>query len=54
VRNARRQLAGTFPGPPRLPTSGPVSYRGERYVVASFTATAFPSGGVRIYLLDPA
>jgi hypothetical protein len=53
VRNARRQLAGTFPGPRTLPTSGPVSYRGKRYVVASFTATAFPSGGLRIYVLDP-
>jgi hypothetical protein len=53
VRSARRQLAGTFPGPGRLPTRGLVSYRGRRYAVASFAATAFPSGGVRIYLLDP-
>jgi hypothetical protein len=51
VRAGSRQLAGSFPGPPELPVRGPVSYRGIHYVVASFTATAFPRGAVRIYVL---
>lgn len=54
VRSARRQLAGSLPGPRRLPASGPVSYRGVRYDVASFPAASFPSGLVRIYVLSPA
>jgi hypothetical protein len=54
VRAGSRQLAGTFPGPARLPTQGTIRYRGVRYAVASFTGVAFPSGSVRIYVLAPA
>lgn len=54
VRTGHRQLAGSFAGPVDVPASGPVSYRGIRYEVASFTGTAFPSGTVRIYVLAPA
>ncbi len=54
VRAGRRQLAGSFAGPRNLPDSGPVSYRHVHYVVASFAAVAFPTGGVRVYVLDPA
>ena len=50
VRAGARQLAGTFAGPPDLPARGPVTYRGVHYVVASFTAAAFPRGAVRIYV----
>ncbi len=53
VRAGARQLAGTFAGPPTLPTSGPVSYLGVRYEVASFAGVQFPSGRVRIYVLGP-
>jgi hypothetical protein len=54
VRTGRRQLAGSFPGPPNLPARGPVTYDGVHYVVASFTATAFPTASVRIYVLNRA
>jgi hypothetical protein len=53
VRAGRRQLAGSFAGPVDVPAGGPVSFRGIHYVVASFTATGFPSGAVRIYVLAP-
>lgn len=53
VRAGTEQLAGTFAGPPTLPASGPISYRGVRYVVASFAGMRFPSGRVRIYVLAP-
>ncbi len=53
VRAGARQLAGSFPGPRRLPRSGPLRYRGVDYTVASFTGVAFPSGQVRIYVLAP-
>jgi len=53
VRAGTRQLAGTFAGPATLPSSGPISYRGVRYVVASFAGVRFPSGRVRIYVLAP-
>jgi hypothetical protein len=51
IRTGSRQLAGsTRPGPPRLPSSGPVSYRGRTYQVSSFLAPA-SVGQVRIYQL---
>jgi hypothetical protein len=50
VRSASRQLAGSFRGPAKLPLRGPVTYRGVRYVLASFAATAFPTGAVRVYV----
>ena len=46
-----RQLAGTFAGPATLPASGPISYRGVHYQVASFAGVQFPGGRVRIYVL---
>ncbi len=51
VRAGPRQLAGTFPGPRRVPASGTVSYRGRRYAVASFRASSYPDGPIRIYVL---
>ena len=53
VRSASRQLAGTFAGPATLPPSGPLTYQGVHYEVASFAAVAFPSTAVRIYVLAP-
>jgi hypothetical protein len=53
IREGRRQLAGSFPGPASLPRSGALRYRGVRYTVASFAARAFPDIAVRVYLLDP-
>ena len=53
VRAGTRQLFGTFSGPARLPQSGPVSYDGTQYVVASFAGVRFPSGPLRVYLLAP-
>jgi len=54
VRSGQRQSAGTFAGPRTLPLRGPLTYRGVRYVVASLTVAAFPTGSLRVYLLDPA
>jgi hypothetical protein len=54
VRAGNRQLGGSFAGPAQLPASGPVSYRGVRYTVASFAGLALPGGSVRIYVLAPA
>jgi hypothetical protein len=54
VRAGARQLAGSFAGPRELPVSGSLDYHGVRYAVASFTGVAFPSGRVRIYVLNPA
>jgi hypothetical protein len=46
VRSGSRQLSGsTSPGPPRLPATGTVHYRGATYNVFSFVAT---SGGTRV------
>lgn len=51
VRSGARELAGsTRPGPPRLPRSGVLSYRGSSYVVTSFSAPS-SVGPVRIYHL---
>jgi hypothetical protein len=49
-------LAGTIhaPAPTTVPASGPLSYGGLSYQVASLTGTAYPSGAVRIALLVPA
>ena len=52
VRAGTRQLAGTVAGPPTLPSSGPITYRGLHYEVASFEGVAFPSQDVRIYVLS--
>ncbi len=53
VRSGSRQLAGTFPGPPSLPRAGSLLYEGMRYRVASFAAESFPSGPLRVYVLNP-
>jgi hypothetical protein len=53
VRAGARRLAGSFPGPSRMPASGPLRYRGVRYTVASFDGVEFPSGRIEIYVLDP-
>ncbi len=54
VRSGSRQLAGsTRPGPPRLPDSGSVSYRGASYTVYSFLAPS-TVGRVRVYQLSRA
>jgi hypothetical protein len=51
IRSGSRQLAGsTRPGPPRLPSEGPVTYRGVSYEVSSFSAPT-SVGQVRIYQL---
>jgi len=41
------------PDPGRVPTSGSFSYRGERFRVYTFAATAFPSGPLTIQVLVP-
>jgi hypothetical protein len=51
VRAGARQLAGTFAGPATLPASGPISYLGVDYQVASFAGVQFPGARVRIYVL---
>jgi hypothetical protein len=53
VRAGSQQLAGTFAGPATLPSSGPLTYLGVSYEVASFVGTRFPRGAVRIYVLSP-
>ncbi len=51
MRSGSHQVAGsTSPGPPRLPASGSVTYRGARYGVSSFTAST-SLGGVRVFVL---
>jgi hypothetical protein len=51
IRSGSRQLAGsTQPGPPRLPSEGPLTYRGASYEVSSFLART-SVGQVRIYQL---
>jgi hypothetical protein len=51
VRDGARQLAGRVTGPAALPPSGPLSWNGRRYYVASFDATVFPAGRVTVYAL---
>ena len=52
MRVGGKQVMGTLnPGPARVPDNGTVSYRGHGYDAFSFTATAFPSGPLRISLL---
>jgi hypothetical protein len=53
VRAGTRQIGGTFAGPATLPTSGPVTYLGVRYEVASFAGEQYPSGRLTIYVLGP-
>jgi hypothetical protein len=53
VRVGAQQLAGSFAGPPALPSSGQISYLGRSYAVASFAAVEFPSVRARIYVLEP-
>jgi hypothetical protein len=51
IRSGSAQLAGsTRPGPPRLPASGTVRYRGVTYGVSSFS-TPTAAGPVRIFAL---
>ena len=51
MRAGARQIAGsTQPGPPRLPASGTVRYRGITYQVSSFSVQT-PAGAVRVYQL---
>ena len=54
VRSPQRQLAGTFAGPRSLPRSGRIAYAGVTYEIASFAAASFPSGPLRVYVLNPA
>ena len=52
MRVGPKQIMGTLnPGPPQVPADGTVVYRGHTYSAHSFTATAFPSGPLRISLL---
>jgi len=52
MRTGSRQVMGTLsPGPAQVPDDGTVSYGGHTYHAHSFTATAFPSGPLRISLL---
>lgn len=56
VLSGSRRVADTRPGGPAvsaLPMQGPVSYRGAGYQAGSFTASAFPSGPLRVELLLP-
>jgi hypothetical protein len=53
IRAGGRPVAGTQPGPARLPDSGAVKFRGGRYEVASFQAPS-SAGQVRIYELTRA
>ena len=53
VRSGSRQLAGTFRGPPSLPSTGALFYDGVSYRVASFAGELFPSGPLRVYVLNP-
>lgn len=48
VRKGSQKLAGG--GPSKLPASGPLSYHGTKYEVASFSARS-SSGQVRVYVL---
>ena len=52
VRAGDRQLAGRVRGPAAVPRSGALVWRGRRWHIASFTATRFPSGPVRVYVLS--
>jgi hypothetical protein len=52
MRLGSKQIMGTLdPGPSKVPDDGTVAYRGHTYEAHSFTATAFPSGPLRISLL---
>ncbi len=52
MRSGSRQVMGTLsPGPAAVPDRGAVNYGGRTYQAYSFTATAFPSGPLRISLL---
>ena len=53
VRDGARQVGGPVAGPPSLPTTGPVTYAGLRYHVASFTGALYPSGRATVYSLSP-
>ena len=53
VREGSRQLGGPVAGPPSLPASGPLTYAGVRYHVASFTGGLYPSGRATVYSLSP-
>jgi hypothetical protein len=50
-----RRLAGTIAGlpPASVPSSGPLSYAGQSYEVASLAGSIYPSGALRIALLVP-
>jgi hypothetical protein len=54
LRAGTRQIAGPFPGPATLPPSGPITYLGVHYVVASFPGVLFPNGPMTVYVLGPA
>lgn len=54
LRAGRRSVGGTIELPAGvLEDEGALSYRGVPYRFTSFTARAYPSGSVRIYLLKP-
>jgi hypothetical protein len=53
MRRGSEQVMGTLsPGPASIPDRGNVSYGGRSYRAYSFTGVAFPSGRVRISLLQ--
>ena len=55
MRTGTHQVMGTLsPGPATVPDRGTVSYGGRTYQAYSFTGEAFPSGPLRISLLQPA
>lgn len=52
VRDGDNEIAGSRqPGPPSIPASGTVTYRGEAYDVSSFAATTSAGTAVRVYQL---
>jgi hypothetical protein len=51
VRDGAQQLAGRVTGPASLPPSGPATWNGRGYHVASFDATIYPAGRVTVYSL---
>jgi hypothetical protein len=54
VRGGGEQLAGrVVPGPGSLPATGPMSWDGRGYHVASFAARRFPSGRATVYVMVP-
>jgi hypothetical protein len=52
LRENGHSIAGSFALPPgKLPTHGELTEQGVAYLYTSFSATVFPTGSLRIYLL---